>query len=64
MNQTADTTQTDELGALLAAATDVEDTFIRAAAVRAGLLWLCDCGFYNSGQTSTCEDCRVARARG
>lgn len=47
------------LHALLQVATDTEDPVIRAVAVRAGLLKLCRCGWYNPADFQRCEDCRA-----
>jgi hypothetical protein len=39
------------------AATDAEASAMHDAAVRAGVLWKCSCGFFNRSSTETCTHC-------
>ena len=41
------------------AATDHEASGMQDAALRAGVLWNCGCGFTNSSDTENCLDCRT-----
>jgi hypothetical protein len=52
----ADVHGEEVLDKLLAHATDAEKLAIRSAAVKAGLLWLCQCGDYNPGRAVVCQD--------
>ncbi|WP_370973941.1 hypothetical protein [Amycolatopsis sp. cg9] len=47
------------LDVLLSASTAREDTVIRGVALRAGLLRLHGCGWYNPGSAERCENCRT-----
>lgn len=49
----------DVLCVLLDEADDREDAVIREVAIRAGLLWLCRCGWYNTAGFERCECCRT-----
>ncbi|MFC7345047.1 zinc finger Ran-binding domain-containing protein [Saccharopolyspora griseoalba] len=50
------------LDEVLAAATDVEDEFIRSAARRAGVLWSCErCSFDNLAHDMKCDGCQGAK---
>jgi hypothetical protein len=51
----------DVLHVLLDEADDREDEVIREVAVRARLLWLCRCGWYNAAVFERCENCRTRR---
>ncbi|GAB3977385.1 hypothetical protein GCM10029978_066950 [Actinoallomurus acanthiterrae] len=47
----------DPLARLFNAAHHHEAMNIRSAAVRAGLLWLCECNWYNPSTMTACEQC-------
>jgi hypothetical protein len=52
------------LGRLLSAASDAQADAIRDAAVKAGMLWRCACGWYNPEEAAQCEagdPCRAPR---
>jgi hypothetical protein len=52
------------LGRLLSAASDAQAEAIRDAAVKAGMLWRCACGWYNPEEAAHCEagdPCRAPR---
>lgn len=46
------------LSCLLDAATDTEESYIREAAARAGLLWMCGaCGWWHGEEDTSCGQC-------
>jgi len=56
--------QSEVLGRLLRAASDTQTEAIRDAAIAAGMLWQCACGWYNPEDATRCEagdPCRAPR---
>lgn len=52
------------LGRLLSAASDAQAEAVRDAAVKAGMLWRCACGWYNPEEAAHCQagdPCRAPR---